>query len=154
MPDLTNQRRMASLLLKCGEGRVWIDPASQEEVADAVTRADIRSAIKAGVIRAKAIRGTSRGRARQHAREVGKGRHSGPGSRRGTPSSRVPRKVRWMRRIRAQRDLLAELRANKRIAVAVYREFYRRAKGGMFRSRNHLLLNLRLAGHLPPEGAP
>ncbi|MGI0132063.1 MAG: 50S ribosomal protein L19e [Thermoplasmata archaeon] len=154
MPDLTNQRRLAALLLDCGEGRVWIDPASQEEIADAVTRADIRSAIKARVIRAKAIRGTSRGRARQHAREVAKGRHTGPGSRRGTPFSRVPRKERWMRRIRAQRDLLVELRAAKRIPVPVYREFYRRAKGGMFRSRNHLILNLRLAGHLPAEGSP
>jgi large subunit ribosomal protein L19e len=148
MPDLSNQRRMAASLLKCGEGRVWIDPASQEELADAVTRSDIRSAIKAGVIRRSAVQGTSRARARRHALEVEKGRHSGPGSRRGTPSARVPRKERWMRRIRAQRTLLQELRASKKIAPAVYREFYRRAKGGMFRSRAHLIVNLRLAGHL------
>ncbi len=83
-----------------------------------------------------------------HAAEVAKGRHQGPGSRRGTPSSRVPRKERWIRRIRAQRQLLVELRASKKIPPSVYREFYRRAKGGMFRSRAHLLSNLRLAGHL------
>ena len=53
-----------------------------------------------------------------------------------------------MRRIRAQRKLLQELRATKKIPPAVYREFYRRAKGGMFRSRAHLIVNLRLAGHL------
>ncbi|MCI4331856.1 MAG: 50S ribosomal protein L19e [Thermoplasmata archaeon] len=151
MPDLTNQRRLAAELLKCGWGRVWIDPASQEELADAVTRSDIRSAIRARVIQAKRIRGTSRGRARQHAREVAKGRHRGPGSRRGTPSSRVPRKERWINRIRAQRDLLVELRKKKSIPPSVYREFYRRAKGGMFRSRAHLMINLRLAGHLPAE---
>lgn len=151
MPDLSNQRRMAALLLKCGEGRVWIDPASQEELADAVTRADIRSAIKARVIQRLPIRGTSRVRARRHRAEVARGRHSGPGSRRGTPMARVPKKERWMRRIRAQRRLLRELREAKRIAPAVYREFYRRAKGGMFRSRAHLLINLRLAGHLPEE---
>ena len=151
MPDLSNQRRLAASILKCGEGRVWIDPASQEELADAVTRADVRSAIKAGVIRRLAIRGTSRARARRHAAEVAKGRHSGPGSRRGTPSSRVPKKERWMRRIRAQRSLLQELRGGKKITPGVYREFYRRAKGGMFRSRAHLLVNLRLAGHLPEE---
>ncbi len=152
MPDLANQRRLAAALLKCGEGRVWIDPASQEELADAVTRSDLRSAIKAGVIRRKPVKGTSRVRARRHALEVRKGRHSGPGSRRGTPTARVTKKERWMRRIRAQRDALRELRAAKRITPAVYREFYRRAKGGMFRSRAHLLVNLRLAGHLP-EGA-
>jgi large subunit ribosomal protein L19e len=151
MPDLSNQRRLAAQLLKCGEGRVWIDPASQEELADAVTRADIRSAIKARVIRRKRIVGTSRVRARRHRAEVAKGRHSGPGSRRGTPYARVDRKERWMRRIRAQRSLLNELREQKRIPAPIYREFYRRAKGGMFRSRAHLLLNLRLGGHLPPE---
>jgi len=153
MPDLSNQRRLAASLLKCGEGRVWIDPASQEELADAVTRADVRSAIKAGVIQRARVQGTSRVRARQHALEVAKGRHSGPGSRRGTPSARVPRKERWMRRIRAQRKLLRELRDAKKIPPAVYREFYRRAKGGMFRSRAHLMVNLRLAGHLGEGGA-
>jgi len=153
MPDLSNQRRLAASLLKCGEGRVWIDPASQEELEDSVTRADIRSAIKAGVIRRKAVQGTSRGRARRRAAELAKGRHAGPGSRRGTPSARVPRKERWIRRIRAQRDLLRELRTSKKIPPKVYREFYRRAKGGMFRSRSHLLVNLRLAGHLK-EGSP
>lgn len=151
MPDLSNQRRLAAALMKCGEGRVWIDPASQEELADAVTRSDLRSAIKAGVVRRKRIPGTSRVRARRHAAEVQKGRHGGPGSRRGTPSARLPKKDRWMRRIRAQRDLLKELRDSKKIKSQVYRQFYRRAKGGMFRSRAHLLVNLRLAGHLPEE---
>jgi large subunit ribosomal protein L19e len=148
MPDLSNQRRLAAALLKCGEGRVWIDPSSQEELADAVTRADVRSAIKAGVIRRVPIQGTSRSRARRHAAELAKGRHQGPGSRRGTPSSRLPRKDRWMRRIRAQRSLLKDLREKRKISPAVYREFYRRAKGGMFRSREHLVVNLKLAGHL------
>ncbi|HKS59850.1 MAG TPA: 50S ribosomal protein L19e [Thermoplasmata archaeon] len=148
MPDLTNQRRMAASLLKCGIGRVWIDPASQEELADSVTRQDIRSAIKAGVIRKKPIQGTSRARARRTDVERSKGRHQGPGSRKGSPSSRVSGKERWMRRIRAQRSLLGELRDTKQIARKAYREFYRKAKGGMFRSRAHLLINLRLAGQL------
>jgi large subunit ribosomal protein L19e len=153
VPDLSNQRRLAAALLKCGEGRVFLDPASQEDLADAVTRADIRSAIKAGVIRRKPILGTSRARARRHAAEVAKGRHQGPGSRKGTPSSRLPRKGRWMRRIRAQRSLLRGLREEKKIPAAVYREFYRRAKGGMFRSRAHLLQNLKLAGHVKEGSA-
>ena len=151
MPDLANQRRLAAALLKCGEGRVWIDPTSQEELADAVTRSDLRSAIKAGVIRRRRNPGTSRVRARAYALELAKGRHSGPGSRRGSPRARLPKKDRWMRRIRAQRDLLRELRDTKKIPAAVYRQFYRRAKGGMFRSRAHLVVNLRLAGHLKEE---
>jgi large subunit ribosomal protein L19e len=154
MPDLANQRRLAAALLKVGEGRVWMDPAMQDELADAVTRADVRGAIKAGVVRAKAIQGVSRSRAKRFAAERAKGRHSGPGSRRGTPKARVTKKERWMNRIRAQRTLLKELRGTKKIEPGTYREFYRRAKGGMFRSRAHLLINLRLAGKLPPEGNP
>jgi large subunit ribosomal protein L19e len=153
MPDLANQRRLAASILNCGEGRVFLDPASQEDLADAVTRADIRGAIKAGVIKRKPIQGTSRVRAKRHAAEVAKGRHQGPGSRRGSPFSRVPRKERWIRRIRAQRELLRELRGAKKIPPSVYREFYRRAKGGMFRSRAHLLQNLKLAGHVKEDGA-
>ncbi len=148
MSDLSNQRRLAADLLHCGEGRVWLDPAAEEELAEAVTRDDIRSAIRAGRIRRKPVRGTSRVRARRLAEERAKGRHRGPGSRRGTPESRVPRKDRWMRRIRVQRALLKRLRDERKIPANVYREFYRRAKGGMFRSRAHLLSNLRLAGHL------
>ncbi len=153
MPDLSNQRRLAADLLKCGEGRVYLDPTSQEDLADAVTRNDVRGAIKAGVIRRHPIQGTSRARVRRHAAEVARGRHQGPRSRRGSPASRLPRKDRWMRRIRAQRALLRELRDGKKIPPAVYREFYRRAKGGMFRSRAHLLQNLRLAGHVPEAKA-
>jgi large subunit ribosomal protein L19e len=152
MPDLSNQRRMAAELLKCGENRVWIDPASHEELADAITRQDIRSAIKSGVIRRRRIRGTSRVRARRLQLERSKGRHAGPGSRRGSPLARVPKKERWMKRIRAQRSLLRELKAAGQLPTSAYREFYRRAKGGMFRSRAHLLINLRLAGHLSSEG--
>lgn len=148
MPDLSNQRRLAAALLKCGEGRIWMDPTREEELSDAVTRSDIRSAIRARVIRRKALVGTSRARARRIAAERQKGRHAGPGSRRGTPSSRLPKKDRWMHRIQAQRRLLAELRGGKKITPKIYREYYRKAKGGMFRSRAHLLLNLKLAGQV------
>ncbi len=151
MSDLANQRRMAASLLKCGVNRVWIDPTNTEDLLDAVTREDVRRAIHLGLIRRRPKLGVSRVRARQHAEEVARGRHRGPGSRRGPPSARLGSKERWIRRIRPQRELLQDLRDKKRITPRVYREFYRRAKGGMFRSRNHLLLNLRLAGALPTE---
>ena len=148
MTDLRNQRRMAAALLKCGENRVWIDPASIEDLADQVTRQDIRRAIATGVIQRRPELGVSRVRARRHAAEVAKGRHRGQGSRKGPPSARLTSKERWLHRIRPQRSLLAELRDASKITPKVYREFYRKAKGGMFRSRAHLLMNLRLVGAL------
>lgn len=148
MTDLFNQRRMAAEILKCGVGRVWIDPQSIEDLADQVTRQDIRRAIATGVIQRRPIKGVSRVRARQHQEELQRGRHRGEGSRKGPPTARLTAKERWIHRIRPQRALLVELRDTKKITPKVYREFYRKAKGGMFRSRNHLLMNLRLAGAL------
>lgn len=151
MTDLFNQRRMAAALLKCGVNRVWIDPASIEDLSDQVTRQDIRRAIKTGVIQRRRYKGVSRVRARQHQAELDRGRHRGEGSRKGPPTARLSGKERWIHRIRPQRELLKELRGSKRITPKVYREFYRKAKGGMFRSRAHLLINLRLAGALKEE---
>ena len=62
MVDLKNQRRVAATMLKCGENRVWIDPLRIEDVAEAVTRQDIRGLIKTRAIRAKQKRGISSGR--------------------------------------------------------------------------------------------
>ncbi|KUL05763.1 MAG: LSU ribosomal protein L19E, partial [Thermoplasmatales archaeon 49_6] len=72
--DLSNQRRMAAEVLKCGENRVWIDPNSLEEVADCITRADIRTAVDSGIIKALPKKGVSRGRARYIAAQKSKGR--------------------------------------------------------------------------------
>ena len=46
----------------------------------------------------KALQIHSRSRARRHADEKRKGRHTGAGKRKGTRESRMPSKVLWMRR--------------------------------------------------------
>ena len=65
-------------------------------------------------------------------------RRRGPGSRKGAYYSVVPRKVRWMSRIRAQRKRLKRLRERRVITVSTYRSLYRKAKGGEFRSVGEL----------------
>lgn len=146
--NLKNQRRMAADILKCGEHRVWIDPNRMEDVADAITREDVRAAINAGLIQKAPVRAQSRSRTRHRARQRAKGRQSGPGTRRGAEGARNPRKQRWMRRIRAQRKLLKELRDEGRLDAAGYRAAYLRAKGGQYRSRAHLLQQLEAEGLL------
>lgn len=148
MTDLRNQRRMAAAIGKCGRDRVWLDPDRVSDIASAVTRADVRRLISGGSIRILPARGVSRGRARERALQRAGGRRRGPGSRKGTATARLPRKARWMRLIRALRDELAKLREAKRIDAHHYRAYYRRAKGGQFRSRNHLLSHLRTEGLL------
>lgn len=148
MTDLRNQRRMASQVLGVGETRVWIDPLHAEEVAAAVTRADVRGLVDKGFIAKIQAQGVSRGRARALALSKSKGKRKGPGSRQGSQTSqaRAPRKARWMRTIRPLRQTLQMLRDEELIETLAYRRFYRRAKGGVFRSRPHLL------SHMVTEG--
>lgn len=151
MSDLRNQRRVAAALLECGEGRVWIDPLHNDAVAEAVTRQDIRALIRKGYIRAEQKAGTSRGRARALAEQKRSGRRRGPGSRKGAKGARDPRKQRWIRTIRPIRAVLKELRDNEKISTSVYRTYYRKAKGGVFRSKNHLVSHMRADGAIGEE---
>ena len=67
---ISNQKRMAAQILSKKEGRevgvhrVWINPDYLDEVSTAVQKADIRQLIEEGLIKARPIKGTSRGRAR------------------------------------------------------------------------------------------
>ena len=146
--DLKNQKRMASEILKCGESRVWIDPNRIEDAADAITRADIRTAIASGTIRALPKQGISRGRTRYRLAQRSKGRRRGPGSRKGTAGARTPTKADWIQTIRPLRQELKNLRDNGKITRTVYREFYMKAKGGQFKSRKNLVSHLQMGGHL------
>lgn len=146
--DLKNQKRMAADILGCGHSRVWIDPNQIEDVADAITRADIRKAISSGSIRALPQTGVSRGRARHRLAQKSKGRRRGQGSRKGTAGARNPSKRRWIRTIRPIREMLREMRDSGKITRSVYRKFYRQSKGGMFRSKRQLMLHLKTEGHL------
>lgn len=149
--NLSNQRRMAAEILKCGIHRVWIDPNRMEEVADAITREDVRAAIRAGIIRKLPVKGQSRGRVRYRALQKKKGRRRGPGSRKGSSGARSPKKARWMRTIRALRRVLKELRDEGKLERSTYRMLYLRAKGGMYRSKAHLLQHLRAESYLVEE---
>lgn len=151
MSDLKNQRRMAAEVLKCGENRVWFDPDKLEEIEGCITRADIRTAVASKYIKAKPKNGTSRGRIRYVQGQKASGKRKGPGSRKGTANARVRDKERWMATIRPIRDELKQLRADGKITPSVYRLYYRKAKGGMFKSRRHLKQHMIAAGHLKEE---
>lgn len=141
--DLKNQRRMASELLKCGVNRVWVDPNRSEDISDAITRADVRILINSGAIAARQKKGVSRGRAEFEKAQKRKGRQSGHGSRRGRKGARKPSKERWMQAIRPIRLKLKELRDTGKIDPATYRIYYLKAKGGVFKSRSHLISHLK-----------
>jgi len=138
MSDLGNQRRMAAAILKCGVNRVWFDPERQADIEAAISRKDLRELIDEGAVMANLVKGNSRGRTRARMAKRSYGHRKGPGRRKGAAGARNPGKRAWIRRIRAQRRILREMRDEGRIDRSVYRLMYRRASGGQFRSVAHL----------------
>ena len=144
--QITNQKKMAAQILKCGVHRVWINPSYLDQVAQSVQKEDIREAIDNGWIKAKAIKGTSRVRALKRASQKQKGRRKGQGKRSGTANARNPRKQRWMATIRAQRRTLKEMREEGILERSQYRHYYLKAKGGSYRSISHMKAQMGVEG--------
>ena len=134
MTDLTAQKRLAADVLGVGKNRVRFDPEAQGEIADAITREDVRDLIEDGVIEAESTQGNSRGRARERNEKRAYGHRSGHGSRKGTSGGRTDGSEEWQSRIRAQRRTLRELRDDDEITRSRYRELYDMASGGEFDS--------------------
>ncbi len=151
MATLSPQKRMAAQLMKAGMSRVWMDTKSVDDIAEAVTKDDIRKLIKRNVIQKRPSKGNSRSRFKVAKAQRNKGRRKGPGSRKGTKKARDPRKRKWVRSIRAMRNSLKEMRDSGKITRSDYRLFYKKIKGGTFRTRNALLLHMREQGTLKGE---
>ena len=139
MTDLRAQKRLAADVLDVGENRIWFDPDAQADIARAITREEIRELVDEGTIRAKDARGNSRGRARVRNQKRAYGHRKGPGKRKGTAGARQSEKEQWRNRIRAQRRTLRELRDEGELTPTEYRELYRKAGGGEFRSVRYML---------------
>jgi large subunit ribosomal protein L19e len=88
------------------------------------------------------MQGISRGRKRFNVQQKKKGRRRGYGSRKGRKYARLSRKERWIRTIRPIRKYLRSIRDAGKIDVSSYRLYYKKAKGGEFRSKNHLKSHL------------
>lgn len=138
MSDLSAQKRLAADVLDVGKNRVWFDPGAQEEIAEAITRADIRELVQEGVIQADEARGNSRGRARVRDAKRRYGHRKGPGTRKGKAGARNDRKENYQRQIRAQRRVLRELRDDDTLTRTQYRKLYDMANGGEFDSVRRL----------------
>jgi large subunit ribosomal protein L19e len=134
MTDLSAQKRLAADVLDVGKDRVWFDPEAQSEIAEAITREDIRDLVDEGTIQQKGSSNNSRGRARDRADKQAYGHRTGAGTRRGTAGARENEKENWTSRIRAQRRRLRELRDDGPLDRSQYRELYNKAGGGEFES--------------------
>ncbi len=140
MANLAKQKRIAADVMNVGEGKVWIDPDPEAtaDIAEAITREDIRGLIEEGIIKKKQKKGVSRGRARQRAAKKAAGRRRGHGSRKGAKGARRGKKRQWITKIRGLRRRLKELRDEEDLDKTAYRKLYIKAKAGELRNVAHL----------------
>lgn len=143
--NTTIQRRIAAKILKCGTNRVWVDPQKLRDVSGAITREDVRRLINSDAIMKSPEEAPSRAKIRIRAIKKRKGRRSGHGSRKGSFESRTgnTQKLRWIKTIRPQRQMISELKASGAINNETYKRLYKLSKGGVFRSRKHLELYMK-----------
>jgi large subunit ribosomal protein L19e len=136
------QKRLAAQITKSSSKRIKFDNTRLADIKEAITKTDVRQLIGEGAIVRVQKRGVSRSRARHLMRQKAKGLRSGPGTRKGKETSRLPRKQAWIIRIRSQREFLKELKEKELISNATFRNTYLKAKGGYFRSTRHIKIFL------------
>ena len=141
--NLRSQKKIASKILKVGLSRVYFDPNRLEEIKEAITNADMRSLIKDLAIQKKPTNSISGARSKKIRIQKSKGRRKGLGSRKGTKNSRKSSKRSWIINIRNQRSLLKTLKQKGFITRQTFKDTYRKAKGGFFRSKRHVKLYLK-----------
>ncbi len=140
---MNNKKILAAKILKVSPKKVRFADDALEDIKKAITRSDMRGLIAVGKVFKANLNQHSRGGARRIAEQKRRGRRSGKGSRKGSKHSIITRKEKWVSRIRAQRELLQELRDKKLLSTENYRMLYTKAKGGYFRNRRHIKLYIK-----------
>jgi large subunit ribosomal protein L19e len=135
--NIAKKRELVARILRVGANRIRFEPDRLEDIADSITRDNIRSLVKSGAIWTVQLRGTSRGRAIKK-RAVWKVHGKGPGSKKGKKTARVGKKAVYVIRTRSMRHHLKVIKERKDISNDVYWQLYKKVNGGQVRSLAHL----------------
>lgn len=135
--NLRAKKRLVSRVVGVGLSRIKFDTESSDDIADAITRQNIRSLITAGAITIKPAKGTSRGRSKFKKSQKSK-RGATTGSKKGRKGARVGKKEVYVKRTRALRYRLKVAKDRKDITNPEFWEIYRKVSGNTVKDSAHL----------------
>ncbi len=135
--NLKAKKRLVSRVTGVGVHRVWFDSERLDDIADAITRENIRSLITAKTIKIKSFTGTSRGRAKQKRIQKSK-RGTTAGSKKGRKGARIGKKQVYVKKIRSLRNLLKIVKDRKEVTNEQFWSLYKKVGGNTVRNKAHL----------------
>ena len=135
--NLRKKRELIARVLGVGLNRVRFEPDKLDDIADAITREDMRSLVKKGTIWTVKLRGISRSRAENKLKTRRK-HGTSAGSKKGKKTARVGKKDVYVKRTKAMRRHLKILKARNEINRETFWALYKKIKGGNVRSLAHL----------------
>ena len=137
--NLKAKKRLASRVTGVGVHRIRFDTDHLDDVADAITRENIRSLITANTIQIKSFTGTSRGRAHTKKAQKNK-RGTTQGAKQGRKGARVGKKEVYVAKVRALRRLLKIAKDRKDLTNPEFWTLYKKVGGNTVRNKAHLRL--------------
>lgn len=135
--NLKAKKRLAARVTGVGVHRIKLDPDHLDDVADAITRDNIRSLITANTIKISSFTGTSRGRAHTKKAQKNK-RGTTQGSKQGRKGARVGKKEVYVAKVRSLRRLLKIAKDRKDLTNPEFWSLYKKVGGNTVRNKAHL----------------
>ncbi len=142
--SIKTTKRLVSRFSNVGESRVSILDAKAAK--EALTADDVRELVKTGAIVIKKAKSGGRAKARLKQSRKEMGRRRGEGSKKGSGFAKTPEKTRWIKKVRAQRKMLSNLKS--KLTDGAYRELYSQVKGNLFKNKKALLAQAVAKGYL------
>ncbi len=137
--NLKAKKRLAARVTGVGVNRVRLDADHLDDIADAITRQNIRSLITAKKITIKPIVGTSNGRSQMKKAQKHK-RGTTQGSKKGRKGARVGKKDVYVAKVRSLRRLLKIAKDRKDLTNPEFWALYKKVGGNTVRNKAHLRL--------------
>ena len=135
--NLKAKKRLAARVTGVGVHRIRFDTDHLDDIADAITRENIKSLITANTIKIKSFTGTSKGRAHDKKAQRNK-RGTTQGSKQGRKGARVGKKEVYVAKVRALRRLLKIAKDRKDLTNPEFWALYKKVGGNTVRNKAHL----------------